>query len=574
MSGGFSAGGLITGLDSNTLIRQLMALERQPITRMREQIARLEGQRTAISTLRERLQTLRSRAQDFRLTNRFDAYRIESSDEAILTAQSADGAPPLGAFSVEVVQLASATVARSGSSISASVNPALALEDSGINQAVTAGVFSVNGVAFTVDPSADSLQDMLDAVNASAAGVTATYDAVTDKVTFENTVPGNTSIINFGAPDDTSNFLQALRVTLATQSTGGGGSTVVSSTGRLGAISTGTKIEDLSFAGGAVTGGSFSINGISIAVDPTQDSITDVVARINSSGANVTAGYDAASDTLRIQSNALGSRTVSFGGSGDTSNFLEIMQLDAAVQTAGKDAQFKIDGGPVETRNTNEINDALAGVTLRLSSVGTSTVNIATDNDAVLETVRGLLTEFNTAAEGLRDMTRQEGQLRGDSSISSIESNLRSLIFSQFEGAGVYKTLVAVGVNTGKDFDAASQMQLQLDEEQFLEALNENRSSVEQLFSNSAGTGIADKLFDYLDDMTRTTGFLNARIRTNGTIDSQIRLINDRVDNMEQRLVVREDRLRRSFTRLEQLSAGFQQQSTAISGLASQMRFF
>jgi flagellar hook-associated protein 2 len=117
-------------------------------------------------------------------------------------------------------------------------------------------------------------------------------------------------------------------------------------------------------------------------------------------------------------------------------------------------------------------------------------------------------------------------------------------------------------------------MQLQLDEEQFLEALNDNRSSVEQLFSNSAGTGIADKMFDYLDDMTRTAGFLNARIRTNGTIDRQIRLVDDRIDNMEQRLTVREDRLRRSFTRLEQLSAGFQQQNTAISGLASQMRFF
>ncbi len=207
MSGGFSAGGLITGLDSNTLIRQLMALERQPITRMREQITRLEGQRTAIRTLREQLQTLRGRAQDFRLTNRFNAYRIESSDDKILTAQAADGTPPLGAFSVEVLQLASATVARSGATISASINPAATLEDSGLNQSVSAGVFSVNGVEFTVDPGADSLQDMLDAINASAAGVTATYDAVTDKVTFENTTPGNTNIINFGAPDDTSDFL-------------------------------------------------------------------------------------------------------------------------------------------------------------------------------------------------------------------------------------------------------------------------------------------------------------------------------------------------------------------------------
>ncbi|HEO69853.1 MAG TPA: hypothetical protein ENN80_01220, partial [Candidatus Hydrogenedentes bacterium] len=48
MSGGFSTGGLISGLDTNNLIRQLMQLERRPIVRAQQQVETLERQKEAI----------------------------------------------------------------------------------------------------------------------------------------------------------------------------------------------------------------------------------------------------------------------------------------------------------------------------------------------------------------------------------------------------------------------------------------------------------------------------------------------------------------------------------------------
>ena len=73
----------------------------------------------------------------------------------------------------------------------------------------------------------------------------------------------------------------------------------------------------------------------------------------------------------------LGSRTISFQSG--TSNFLDRTNLTAATQTAGQDAQYRVDGGAVQTSNSNDVTTAISGVTLSLRGVGTSTVSVAPD---------------------------------------------------------------------------------------------------------------------------------------------------------------------------------------------------
>ncbi|HNR35502.1 MAG TPA: flagellar cap protein FliD N-terminal domain-containing protein, partial [Candidatus Hydrogenedentes bacterium] len=67
MSSSFSVGGLMTGLDTGSIVSQLMAIERQPVTRLQNQIKALNSQKSAIGELRTQLQTLRAKIQDFRL---------------------------------------------------------------------------------------------------------------------------------------------------------------------------------------------------------------------------------------------------------------------------------------------------------------------------------------------------------------------------------------------------------------------------------------------------------------------------------------------------------------------------
>lgn len=568
MSGIFSAGGLITGLDSNTLISQLMQIERQPVVRLEQRISTLQTQQRAIRDFRNTLTTLRNRVQDFRLNDLFQSFRSTSSETKVLSAAISSTSPVTGSFEINVLQLASATVAQSSAKLGAPIDPDAALSASGITSEILAGSFSINGVVFNVDPETQSLNDILSQINGSTAGVSAVYDAITDKVTFENSTPGDISLINFSATADSSQFLAALSVTQATQYTGGNGSTVVSSTRNLGSLRTSVTLDQANFAAGPVTSGIFTINGVSISVDATQDTLSSILSRINSSGAGVTASYDASSDAIRLVSNTLGGRTIRFGAVDDTSNFLTAANLDTAIQTAGKDAQFTINSGPTLSRNTNEIADAVSGVTLSLLSAGISTVTVATDDDAVVTGFREMMGAYNDVLSQVRQFTSNEGTLRGDNGLRSVDNFIRSEIFRQVEGIpGNFKSLVDIGFSTGDDFEASGTQHLSLKEDVLRDALRQNRDNVKALLNNAAGTGIADTMYTYLDEATRSTGFLNNRAKASGAIDLQIRGLNDRIDRYDELLKQRETRLRKQFTQLEQLASNFQSHATALSNL-------
>ncbi|MBI5094401.1 MAG: hypothetical protein HZB26_18440 [Candidatus Hydrogenedentes bacterium] len=208
MSGTISAGGLITGLDSNSIITQLLALERRPITKLQQQITALQAQQSATRDLRTQLLALRNAAQDFKFNNAFNQFSTASSEPAVLTSE-VSGTPVIGAYALNVTQLASSTVATSSAKLGAAMNPAATLNSSGISGSITAGTFTINGVQFSVDPATDSLNTLIGNINASSAGVTASYDAVTDKLTISNTTAGNTRPDHgqtLGHPDPNQQF--------------------------------------------------------------------------------------------------------------------------------------------------------------------------------------------------------------------------------------------------------------------------------------------------------------------------------------------------------------------------------
>ncbi len=570
MGGLFSAGGLITGLDSNAIISQLLQLERQPVVRFQQRISALEKQQTALRDFRTQLLGFRNLAQDFRLESIFDQFKATASNENVLGASISGDNPTVGAFTVNVLQLASATIARGSDRLGASINPGAALNSSGISTPIEGTTFSINGKQLTFDPNVNSLNDILFGINSSGAGVTATYDALTDRVTIENSTPGDTSIINFGGATDTSNLLSAIGVRNATQVTGTSGSTQVTSSVNLGAIDSGTTLNAVNFNAGAVAGGNFYINGVAITVNTATDSVSDVLARINSSDAGVTASLDSSNDTIRVVSKTLGSRTVDFVSG--TSNFLDVAHLTTAQQIAGSDSQFTINGGALQTRNTNEVSGVIGGVTLNFLSAGTSSVTVDTDNDAAIAEIKGFVDAFNEAVTKIRDLTKKDGTFESDVTIRNVESFLRQTIFTQISGeTGLFRSLADIGITTGSAFDPKVASRLEFDEDDFRAALSEDRANVERLFANTGETGIVDQFFDYLDNATSADGVLNFRSKANGSIDEQIDAFNAQIDRLEERLGQREARLRQQFARLEQLSATFQTQSGFLSGLSNSL---
>jgi len=568
MSGGFSVGGLVSGLDSNNIIQQLMQLERIPITRFQSRISDLEKQKDAVSELRTQLLSLRNDVFDFRTGLDFGLFNTDSTVETVATAETSGPNPVNGNFSLEVLQLASATVANSSARLGSAINPAAAFASSGVAASVSNGKFSINGTQFDYDFTVSSLNDVINGINAAAIGVTASYDAVADTFVIENTAAADTSYINFGGTGDTSNFLDVIGVTNAFQDTNGSGSTTLSSVNNLGTVSSVNALNTVTFAGGAVTAGNFFINGVALTVDPTTESISDVITTINNSDAGVTASFDPNTDGIRVVSKDLGSRTVRFQAG--TSNFLDVTNLTAATQTAGSDAQYTINGGAVQSSNSNDVKTAVNDLTITLKSLGTTSITVSNNVDQPIETIKEFVTAFNESVTKIDELLGEDSALGNDFSIRSIQNFLVSTIFKQVPGlAGSFESLLDIGLSTGDGFDSNAVFQVQVDETKLREALLDDKDNVAQLFANDAETGIGDLLYVNLEETTKTFGFLHERSRSGGLLDDQIDGLNDSIARLEDRLELKETRLRRQFTALEQFQASFQSQAQSLGSIGA-----
>ncbi|MEW6517302.1 MAG: flagellar filament capping protein FliD [candidate division FCPU426 bacterium] len=91
--------------------------------------------------------------------------------------------------------------------------------------AVTSGTFTLNGVVFYVDAATDTLQTVLNRINASSAGVNAGYDEETGAVSLVQTETGSGAEIVLGASGDSSNLLYALKLSGNNPPVGGAGDT-------------------------------------------------------------------------------------------------------------------------------------------------------------------------------------------------------------------------------------------------------------------------------------------------------------------------------------------------------------
>ena len=552
MAGQIYFSGLASGLDVDTIITQLLALERVPITRLRNRIQTLEDQREGVQSVRRDLLTLFHRAQDFTLDMVFDQVAAASSDESVLTTELAGGNAVRGSFDIQVTTLASATVGTSSNYLGQVVDPNVALDSAGLSLAPTSGTFTVNGTEITIDVTTDTLNDVLTDIS-SNTNVTATFSATTNKITLTNDDPGDTDIINLGATSDTSNFLDSGRLTAATQT---GTPTTLESTVDIAVVNPADTLDNI-FGAGTVTAGTFQINGTTITIaDPSTETLDGVLSAINSSDAGVTASFDGSSDTIRVVSDTLGSRTIDF--TDGTSGFLAAAYLDTADQTAGTDAQLTVDGASM-TRNTNTITDAIGGVSFTLLATGSSTITVNNDYEGMIEDITEFVDAYNTGIQTMHDLLGEDGGLENDGSIRLVENYLRNTIFGRPTGVtGDYESLLGIGISTGDTFESDVLTMLEVDEGALREALETDRDDVASIFTNAAEDGIGDLFENYLQDLTSTTGFLQSRSRASGTIDGQIDVLNDRIDAIERRLGWKEERLRRQFTQMEMALSQYQ----------------
>ncbi|HBU49451.1 MAG TPA: hypothetical protein DEB46_14185 [Myxococcales bacterium] len=166
---GISVGGLASGIDTKSLIQQLITVERQPqLTVKRRQLDAVNAA-SAIGELKSLMSTVQDKARELDGSEEVSVLTATSSDEAVLTADVLGTARP-GIFNISVESMASAQKDRVkiGDSLTTEV------EDGEYTIEVEGG----DVVSFELDEEDATLSGLVTAINSADAGVVATtiYD--------------------------------------------------------------------------------------------------------------------------------------------------------------------------------------------------------------------------------------------------------------------------------------------------------------------------------------------------------------------------------------------------------------
>jgi len=476
--------GLASGLNTKDIISKLLQLEQQPITRLNQRKQDIQKQRDAWKDLGTRLQNLASALGTLTQRGTIVGFAVRPSDgNAPFTASARPGAVA-GTYSIQIQQLATATTLRSGSALGADIDPAAPLADVNFRSSITAGTFTINGVAITVDPTSDTLNDVIARINASGAGVTASLVTVDGRTRLALTADTPGGPLQVGMIGDSSNFLSVTSLAGAPRS----GDTVVG-TRSLTAVKTTVPLSQAMLATPVSGSGTLTINGVAIAYDTATDSLSTILNRINASNAGVTASYDSTSDRIVLTAKTTGSLAITVS---DTGNLATALGLTSGQLQLGQNAVYSLDGGTTWQYSTsNTISDAIPGVTVTLTRTTTSpyTFTVEPDSESAIAAVRKFVDQFNSVLSFIADKTAYDattktaGTLMGDSAVRTVESTLRRLVTSPaINAGGRYRTLADIGISFGAVGSVVGTTnQLQVDENKLRAALRENPDAVFEL---------------------------------------------------------------------------------------------
>ncbi len=183
-----------------------------------------------------------------------------------------------------------------------------------LGAAITDGAFELNGASIDVYAS-DSLTTVIDRINAADAGVTARFDTDTSRIVLTQATAGSDGDIQVA--NDSSGFLAAMGLDDATLQAGGDGDFA-------------SALDQVSAMSG-VDSGTLVINGTSIALDVSRDSIADMIAKFAAAG--VTLSWR--DDLQRFELRGKGTMTLEDGDTG----FLAKLGLEAGEYAGGLDAR-------------------------------------------------------------------------------------------------------------------------------------------------------------------------------------------------------------------------------------------
>jgi len=258
-----------------------------------------------------------------------------------------------------------------------------------------------------------------------------------------------------------------------------------------------------------------------------------------------------------------------------------------------QDSIVYIDGVRVQ-RESNQIDDAIKGVTLNLKGKTDEEINLSVERDyekitkQIIKLVKGyndLLEYINqqtkvVPGENLREKT-DAGALTGDITVMGLKNKLQNIMMNPYptQKGKELSLLAQVGISMGavnSDWNDIKGGYLQVDEDSFVESFDKYPEAIKELFgadtNNDAviDNGIAFTLDKTLKGYTNTgNGIVAYRIKTT---NRRIKDEEKRIDDWNKHLEEYRKKLEKDFTLMQQSLNELEQNQKRLENFSNQYK--
>ena len=428
-------------------------------------------------------------------------------------------------------------------------------------------------------PQADAINKKITKANNRISGYSAlrygltqlqtAFSALNNKTDFNAVTLSNNKSGYFTATSDSNATagnhtvaVNALAAPQRSQSSIGGGSTIISSSSTSLGLASSTKLS-LSINGG--TAKSISLS--------TDDSLDGVAASINAANLGVTANV--------VYVNAsTGYQLVVTGNSGTknaftlTSDEPSVLDFGVIPGQAAADASITVDGLSL-TRSSNQIDDAIPGVTLNLLETTDTAGKLSLQRDVsqVKTNVQNLVSAYNDLASIMKDAADPKskvdlygGTLVGDSIVESIRTQVRSMFTdaSSAPNSGSITALRDIGVTV------TATGEMQLDATKLDSSLTSSFNDVVTMFSNNIADGT------YITSSTKagiagdSVRALTSLLDSSSGDSSGVLFVNSK--NADKQVQSYQDDLQKLSDRMDMLLARYNKQFSAMESIVGESK--
>ncbi|RKX37819.1 MAG: flagellar hook protein [Thermotogae bacterium] len=575
-------GGLMTGLNTADIIDAILEIEARPMQSLNTRYEQLDLKASAYQQLDDQLESFADFLTTFKLQASFFAKTTSVSDEDILDV-NASASTSAGTYLVKIVSFATYSSLSAGRTV-------------GRDDITSSETFGSLSYRYTPEDSSLKIQKGTTTYDVSIS-TTDTIDDIISKleavfgagnVTFSSGKLRIESDESFAISQENGNFLEVFHLDSAPLIESSGTYSMESVT-HVGAVSTSNTLDQIaSFRSLTLNAGNITINGVSINVDPANDTLSSLISAINTSDAGVTALYDETMDKILLTSNTTGSNVISIddGGTGIS----ELLGWDSSTFQAGSSGHIQVspDGTNWSDVYSSGNDFTYQGLTITVNqfSSETQTITVTNDIDSVVENIKEFVNRWNTlmdyiytklnedpveqsSNEELTDEEQMQGILKNDRFLEGIFNKLRGFITTQIQGDINY--LWQIGISTSSSlgtggYENMVKGQLEVDEDQLREALTNNPEAVWEFFGgNDSEEGLAVQIQDYIRELTKFGGEIDKIAGTSGSIDKEKRFIAVQLTDWIRRIQRREQQLWRQFSVMEQVVGQLQAQSAWLS---------